>query len=232
MKRILLTLLVLIISLFVVSCSTPEDISGDTTNRENDEVKIEDTTATDTNESVEDTEEKEWGVPEAIVVVSADNRMQNVCVNFPEYAGIPEGTGKIAFQGDYSCVLLDGEGIVTDIVVPEDKIENLFPAYFQQTIDFLSSHHTGLRDNYEFELKDKELVNIADYEMCKFTGTCSYRILSTKQDRKIDFVAYATKAKGNGAYVYWMVLDESEDGSLGEVIGEHARKMAESIFEN
>lgn len=177
----------------------------------------------------EDTEAKEWGVPEAIVVYNG--KMQTVCIKFPQYAGIPEGTGEMAMQGDGSFVFLDGQGMNTDIDVPEDKIENVFPAYFEQTADSFNSSYIGIREDYAFELKDKELVTIADYEMCKFTGTCSFTIISPKEKRTIDFVAYATKSKNTGAYVYWMVLDESEDGSLGDVIEDHARNMAESIKE-
>ncbi|MBQ8164632.1 MAG: hypothetical protein IJZ94_02280, partial [Clostridia bacterium] len=47
----------------------------------------------------------------------------------------------------------------------------------------------------------------------------------------MSFVAYITQLKSNDAYVYWIVLDESETQSQYDKINECAKKIAESLHE-
>ena len=51
------------------------------------------------------------------------------------------------------------------------------------------------------------------------------------QQNEMDFVSYTTRLKGNNAAIYWMVIDESVDHSLGKLIESHADKMAQTLHE-
>lgn len=84
--------------------------------------------------------------------------------------------------------------------------------------------------DFAFQVTTTESATIKGYEMCKFEGVHTFAIDGVAQT--MNFVAYATQLKANGAYVYWMVLDETTDQSLGNTIAEHAYNMALSFAED
>lgn len=180
-------------------------------------------------ENAEDVENDEnWGVEENIITEKEAIKAR-AYIKFPFLAGITEGQGKIAYQTDNTLVILGSEIDFEKLAVEDNKTENVFPAYFQKVKGIVKTYRRANYQNFEFEISEKELVTVNDYEMCKYTGQHTFTI--DGQPKSIAYVAYATKMKANDAVVYWMVLDESEDQSLGSTIESHAKKMAESFHE-
>ena len=92
----------------------------------------------------------------------------------------------------------------------------------------------GLRSsNFALSLLDTDSTTIADHEMYIFTGTIAfdYDWQGEVSRREYQFVSYATTMKTNGAYAYWVVYDETEDQSNGELIAQHALNMAKTFRE-
>ena len=82
------------------------------------------------------------------------------------------------------------------------------------------------------EVDTTELTTINEYPMCKYVGAVVFDNGETKHS--IPFVGYAADLQvGEGAYVMWMVCDNSEFSKLAPLeegtIEEYALKMAESL---
>lgn len=168
-----------------------------------------------------------WGNEES-TVREKDNQTAWAYIKFPELLGITEGSGEIAYQPDGSLVIFDGQysNSPADSGVPADEI---FPIYFEQTTKIMKAYKGFGYENFKFEVVEKENTIINDYEMCKYIGKHTFE--GDGKTYEMSFVAYATRLKGNDAAVYWMVLDETGDQSLGELIESHADKMAKTLHE-
>lgn len=226
MKKLLALLLAAVMVLGLTACGSKKS-----TDKGVNSSSATESSASTVSEPDAEEPEKEWGVTENMTVKDNDKTVR-VFVNFRDYLGPTRGTGKLAAQGDGSVMIIDGHGIVTEIELPDDKAENIFPAYFEQTKKIMNDQYAGHRENYEFTLESKENVTINGYEMCKVTGTHTYNEIGRPKILSQKFVAYATFAKQNGAVVYWMVLDGTEDGSLSDKLEDSGRKMAESFRED
>lgn len=169
-----------------------------------------------------------WGVDENTITEKNDKKAR-AYIKFPNLCGIVEGTGKIAYQPDESLVLLGSEIDFEEPEVEGNKIENIFPAYFGKVAEIMEAYRGAKYKDFEFEITSKETVNVNGYEMCKYTG--KHTFASRDNSFEMNFVAYATRLKGNDAVVYWMVLDETDDQSLSEIIESHADKMAQTLHE-
>lgn len=227
MKKLLVMLLALTVLLSMAACGgeapTPDEtdpVSGDT--QPVDVGTSENTEPEETNPTVSE----EWGVRDRHAL-SNENGLCGFYINFPYFAGIPEATGLVAVQGDGTYIILDGH---VDGTSPEvDSIEDVFPAYFDQTERVFEVNYGSRYGGGEFSIDSKELVEANGYKMCKVIGTHDFTYKREPYSRK--FVAYATQLKDNGAYVYWLVQDETEDQSMFETLEDHAYKMALTLKE-
>ncbi len=166
-----------------------------------------------------------WGVQESIMAEN-EKGLVRARIKFPTLSGVNLGTGKIAYQKDKTLVILDAQ-IIDDS--PEINNETILPAYFEQTKKIIDQYRRSNYSNFDFSIDNKQEININDYAMVKYTGTHTF-MLNGKSE-KINFVAYSTKLKENGACIYWMVLDESEDQSLSSTIDQYATNMAYTLHE-
>lgn len=180
-------------------------------------------------QETEPSEEKpeDWGVQDDWVSMNDQDDTAHFYINFPQYTGIVNGSGLAAAQEGEALVIVDIQrGSKTPAV---NGLEELFPAYFEQTAAVLEDYH-GIRvQNLEFSIESQETLTVKGYEICKFVGDHTYTYEG--EDGESKFVAYATQLKANGAYVYWMVLDYSEDQSQFDTIEEYAYKMALTLRE-
>ena len=231
MKRVLLMLLVALLTLnCLAGCGKdkkPTNVDTPLTTEKLEQTQFPEATSSDN-------KDEEWGVQE-MKVTEKNGVITTALIKFPHLTGIVRGTGKIAYQNDKSLVILDSERPTGSPSMPNDACEDVFPAYFEQTRAIIDSYRQMNYDNFEFTVSHKEIVTVNGYEMCKFTGKHTFTVkdVNTFEIKNLDinFVAYATKLNGNGAYVYWMVLDESEDQSLTKTIEEYADKMAKTLSE-
>ena len=214
-------------------------MTGDKDNEKTDDkVAIKDSnTKTEVNikEDKEEFDVTKWGVQESIVSVKND-KFGSAYIKFPTLSGITRGTGKLAYQKDETLVILDAEHKEVFPNITANSFEDVFPAYFEQTRAIIDAYRQMNYDNFEFSVSEKETVIVNGYEMCKFKGKHTYTVKDVNtfeiENIEINYVAYATQLKTNGAYVYWMVLDESEDQSLTKTIEDYAYKMALSLKES
>lgn len=170
---------------------------------------------------------EEWGVTD-LFCASRNGQEAMAYLNFPEMAGNRAHTGKAAYQSDHTFVLVGSEREDMPVEVAKDSCDEVFPAYFEHAKKIMERYQTLDFADFDFSLEEsKELVAINGYEMCRYTGTHSYTKNGTPY--VMPFVAYATKLKTNGAFIYWIVMDGSEDSSLGDVISDHAEKMAYTL---
>lgn len=169
-----------------------------------------------------------WGVDENIITEHGDVNAR-AHIKFPYLAGITKGQGKVAYQTDKSLVILGAEIDFEEPSVDGNKTENILPAYFLKVKEIMKSYRRVDHSDFNFDIKAKEIKTVNDYEMCKYTGNHTFTV--NGEQKSIYYVAYATKLKTNGAIVYWMVLDDTTEQSLGSTIESHADKMAESLHE-
>ena len=174
---------------------------------------------------------KEWGVTQKITA-SNKKSSESWYINFPyNHTGSYSGTGVIAAQNDGSLVIADGQNKLTS---PEiESIQTFFPAYFEQAYTILDGYYRMRGDNYSFEIESQDTITINGYEMCKYMGKHTFNY--EREPRSCKWVAYVTQLKSNGAYVYWIVLENfhlnDNEQSLDKTIEEHAYKMACSLRE-
>lgn len=227
MKKIIATILALVMVLSLAACGgkTEEPTSGNDT--PNVEQPKEETKAPAV-EAPAPTEEPAgpWGVTDNFTAFANDT-FGGYYINFPELTGVPKGSGLVAYQSDGSLVIVDGQIIGGTIEV--GSVDEVLPAYFEQTIIMMDLYRNSAYDNFAFEIASQEHTTVNGYEMCKYAGVHSFTMDGVAATN--NFVAYATQLNSNGAYVYWMVLDETADQSLGNTIADHAYRMALSLVE-
>lgn len=120
---------------------------------------------------------------------------------------------------------------VEGLAVPGEKVENVFPTYFDVAKNALNFTRESVFEQLDFTVDNKELFNINGYEMCKFTG--KHTCYSNHEEKMLTmhYVAYATQVKENGGWAFWMFIDESDDMSNMKVLEEYALSMANTFYE-
>ena len=227
MKRIIAFLLAVMMVLCLAACQAepketePTKNSGNT-NQQTEPSKQQDTKPTDAPTQPA----ADWGVPDDFASF-ANGKLAKFTFRLPALAGIPKGSALMAYQPDFSLVIVDAhlEGETADI----SDVTQVLPTCFVQTEMTMDLYRNSAYDDFAFEVKSSEKVTINGYEMCKYTGVHTFTL--DDQNMSFAFVAYATQLKTNGAYVYWMVLDETEGQTLGQTIADHAYKIALSLGE-
>ena len=220
MKKFIILVFIFAMMLTLVACNKEDEPPKDNGS----------STPTDQEEDVNETEDPlEWGVMDQF---SADNEnlIESYYINFPHYTGVSEGHSMIAEQLDGTVALISGQNIDSPEI---SSTAELFPAYFDQLQNSLESYY-GLRSsNYELSLTNTDSTTIGEYDMYIFTGTIAfdYDLQGEILHREYQFISYATTLKSNRAYAYWVVYDETEDQSKGELIKEHALNMAKTFRE-
>ncbi len=167
-----------------------------------------------------------WGVPDSINTENSSGIMGTAYIHLPEVASMRRGAGQVADQSDDTLIILGGQHLESPIVT---NLKEVLSTFISQPVDVLSKYRRVDYKNFAFNVETSEMVKINDYDMCKYTGTHTYTYNGEPGSMK--FVAYATQLKENGAYVYWMVIDETEDQSMTNTIMEHATNMAYTFHE-
>ena len=172
-------------------------------------------------------DKQSWGVKNSLIAETSSTVME-VYINFPKAVGLLKGTGKITDDSDVT-VIFDAQRMSGSPEVPDDAVENVLPSYFEQTAKILERFRTADYQDFGFTVSRKENFSVNGYDMTKFFGTHTFTYQGKASS--MNFAACAAKTKKTGAFVYWMVLDKSENQSLGKTIEEYAVKMAETFSE-
>lgn len=229
MKRLFISVMVFIMLLTLAACSEQDPSATKTTESSVAQSFTEGiTTSLQVDEDgVEDP--LEWGVMDQYTAETAES-FGSYYINFPHYTGISSGYAMIADQLDGTMVLISGQ----NMDAPEiNNVSELFPAYFDQVQYTLEGYYGLFSGNYTFALQNTDSTVVNGYEMYTFSGTIAF---DYEQDDIVErceyqFISYATTLKSNGGYAFWVVYDNSEDQSNGELIAQHALNMAKTFRE-
>ena len=237
MKKKILTMVLLVsITCMLAACGGNEETSR---NNEQTEKDMEDKdTSLESNEEVivKNTAEEEWGVPfMAAGVENKDGEFVYYKINYPSLIPPSEHGGySVTYQKDSSLIVkfksnhnkYTMNGIDTMLEDCNSLVCEAMWDYLKRDLDY--------DDTYEvsFEVDSTELTTINDFPMCKYVGTNVFD--NGEETHTLSFVGYAADLQvGEGAYVMWMVLDNSEFSKMSPLengkVEEYALKMAESL---
>ncbi len=134
---------------------------------------------------------------------------------------------------DYNSIFAESDfGIDVSKATSADKIVETFESTFVKLVQYDVTAITTYGDPH-IEVKNQENVKINDYDTCKSTGTYYYYPMFSKEGDKeteLYFVSYATFLK-DGTPVYVAAVDSSEDQSKKAQCDETAKKMIDTLEE-
>ena len=154
--------------------------------------------------------------------------MGSFFISLPHINTISRGGSRIAQQTDGTLVLIGVEADF-DEAVPE-SLDKAVEFYNFRSIRCLDSFRDWDYENFDFIVKSTDTVEINGYTMCKHSGTHTFTFKG--EPYEMNFVAYAMQLNANNGYVYWIVIDETEEQGLFETLESHAENMAKSLVED
>lgn len=169
---------------------------------------------------------EDWGVgPQSKSLLTTETTYM-VYIRFPQLLPNRHGTGYVAKQEDKTLVILDSRHPERTEVEAEN-VDLVLDTYIGQTERILRDYRNSYWKDFEFEITSREHMTINGYEMCKYIGVlhCSYK--GNPEDHF--FAAYSSEVNNGNDYVYWMVMDDSEDQSLHEIAEYNADQMAKTL---
>lgn len=176
----------------------------------------------------EETDHNNWGVAEYNSVYY-DSSIGHYSINIPRIRTFTESALACACQGDGTLVMYGG--IESDKADPEliSYNENKFPENFST----LRSALSGRLGDYEWKIDDSEPVAVNGRFMIRYD--CSTITDEdnggTENNISYGFRAYATTLDSNGATVYWLCMNTSDEEENLSRARETADKMALSFTE-
>lgn len=183
-------------------------------------------------ESTQDSELDQRGIESNTVTFNGKSVVAKIRV--PGMLGYTAGR---AYYGDN----LDGTtyhfgGYVQTMEIPlYETLPETLEAYEEQILSVFKKIVGSMQySNGAFVADTTEIVEINGYEMCRFTATHTYDYFNYDWETvpmTQQCAGYITRLKNNGGVVYWIVVDESEDQSLGDLLLPHADSMAQSLWE-
>ena len=226
MKKTILALILSFTMIFgLCACSSGEGGNETTTDAGNDTVG---TTApiSSSDETTKQEDLQNWG-KKSKCLVNNGGKSEYFYINFPVTKGERMGAVTIAEQFGCSTVVIAGGE--SDKWAEVNSLSEVFPACAGSLEETFKSLYSVMLKNYKIDVTSDSAEVIGDYQMHRFVGNISYDRAGTAVI--FPFVAYATTLKSSGSYVYWLVYDNSDDKSCGELMAEQAYKMAFTIKE-
>jgi len=145
-------------------------------------------------------------------------------IRWPRYEGGSNYGGKVAEQLDDTVVVA---GRQTSYAPAISTLPEAFATIKGEVIKTFKDYYGARSDSHEVTINNSEATTIGEHSMYVHKGTLSYKY--NDEPREHQYVAYITLLPTNGAYAYWMVYDISEDQSKGDLIAQHAYRMALSF---
>lgn len=173
-------------------------------------------------------DEEIYEIVDAIYTQNSSGAFGTAYIKLPELASMHRGAGQVVDQSNDILILMGGQH-KTNPVITTDEIDEVLNDFFYQPIDVLSKYRRVVFDNYKFSISETEKMTVNDYQMCKYKGEHTFTYESVPD--KMNYVAVVAKLKINGAYVYWIVLDESEEQNQSKEIDKVASKIAETLYD-
>lgn len=159
---------------------------------------------------------------------NADYDSQQIFIQLPHYDGINHGGAICANQGDNTVAFVYAQN-------PESPasatVQEVLPVNLERSATVMEAclNRPGYEEG-KMEITDQKDVTIHDYEMCRYEGTYDFTVRG-ESFGPYSFVSYAVKTKACDTYVFWMIVDMTEDQSNSKLISENAEKMARTFYE-
>lgn len=159
---------------------------------------------------------------------NADNEAVQIFIQMPHYDGGNYGGALCSDQGDNTIAF----------VYPQDPwdpvsstVQEVLPLNLEKAETVMETYMNlpGYKDG-KMEITGQKDVTIHGYDMCCYEGTYSFAGREQSYG-PYSFVSYAVKTKSHDIYVYWMIVDMTEDQSNSKLISENAEKMARTFYE-
>ncbi len=242
-KKFLTMILVVCMACAMAACGKQEEASVNNGQTE-DSGENKDSESGNTEQEEEKQEEKketsdgeEWGLKykSNIAARNTEDKKVRFYINYPTLMPHNEmDTCEVTYQKDSSLVAkfeswykkYSIDSLETMLADGNEPVCEAMWGYYDSDLGYDTSYETS------FEVDTTELTTINGFPMCKYVGNLIFDNGETKHT--IPFVGYAADLQvGEGAYVMWMVFDNSEFSKLDPLeagtIEEYALKMAESL---
>lgn len=236
MKKTIAMLLAVLTILLAAACAPkqtdPEQTKGGSTSEEatKDQTKEDGKDENPKEDPEEDPTEAfdpaTWGVEERMSA-RVDDDAGFFMVHMPKHGGLSKGNGLIGQQQDGTVALISGQNAKSPQI---QQLSELLPAYGEHLTYTMVKMYGLITDNYVVDVESDEAVTVNGYDMHRFEGKISFDFDGVPTEYQ--YVAYATVLESNGGYAYWVVYDDTEDQSKGELIAEHAYHMAQTFKED
>ena len=211
MKKLLIIFLTMILTFSLTACKTKND----------EELSNNQNTTNQTPQNLDD-----WGMLDAKTVRSKNDTKQ-IFFRWPVNEGKDAYTAKIEGQNDGTIAMVDN--YVPGYSPEVDSMDQVFPAYFEQTVKSFEKFYKGNYSDGSFTIEQTETVTLNDHEFYKYHGKHNYSYEGEASSSQ--YVIYLTTMKLNGAYLYFLVSDVTDDQSATAKMEENAYNMVLSFQE-
>lgn len=234
-KKFLTMILVVCMACAMAACGKPEEITGN--NKQTEDNAVNPSVSEDKEQEEKEASEEEWGLAYGTRIPAENRDGEDVWfyINYPTLMPHNEiDTCEVTYQKDSSLVVkleswyekYEIDSLETMLEDGNELVCEAMWDYYEGDFDYDTSYVVSI------EVESTELTTINEFPMCKYVGATVFDNGETKIT--IPFVGYAADLQvGEGAYVMWMVCDNSEFSKLAPLeegtIEEYALKMAESL---
>lgn len=176
--------------------------------------------------------DEDWGVTESYPV-NFNDKLVKANIRVPCKLGVQIRGGLYAQNLDGTSYIISG--YVNDYSFTYQTLPGALQCYEHQITEIFEGVIGSSRyADGSFVADSTEIVEINGYKMCKFTAVHSYSRRNSDWEKEYftkNCVGYITELKGNGGIFFWILIDESEDSSCGDLLHSHADKMAHTLWE-
>ena len=175
-----------------------------------------------------------WGVVVADTVKGKDGKEQPIEIKFPTDSKVKDTVSGISSYTE------NGKLVIYDAYVyseneyggsPEvegDTLENVITSYFSQTLAIINETNPK-NEIQSLIIGENKPIKVNEYNTHKSIGAITG--IADGKEFEWECVAFATKLKSNGAYVYVYVIDTTEDNKLQDTLADDAVKMMLTLQE-
>lgn len=232
-KKLINMILVFCMACSMAACGKQEEITGN--NKQTEDNAVSPSDSEDKEQEEKEASVEEWGLVYGRFTRNKADEAVWFYINYPTLMPHNEiGICEVTYQKDSSLVVklaswyekYEIDSLETMLEDGNELVCEAMWDYYEGDFDYDTSYVVSI------EVESTELTTINEFPMCKYVGATVFDNGETKHS--IPFVGYAADLQvGEGAYVMWMVCDNSEFSKLAPleegVIEEYALKMAESL---
>lgn len=160
---------------------------------------------------------------------NSKGEMSEVWVRLPQLASCNSGAGQVVENSNDTMILMGAQSLEDGNKFDTIDVDKILDEFFPSMDSSLRMFRRYDYKDFKFSVNTAEPTTINGYSMCKYTGVHNYNYAD--EPKTTNYVAYTAQLKKNGAFVYWLVFDDSDDHRHTELIDEYATKIAYTLSE-